>query len=209
MSKYFLIKMDPHPTTDSDLDASDLADCLNDHFEDDIFNLHEIDESDITQEPASIDQGGSVELGRRRINLRKTKTYSIPIGGTCKIRLLQGPTMLIEDITFQKNQSPIAKDTKEVEVAQCVWFNNNVMNRAVFKTADLEVIEAINDSQLSTMSRVIKQHPAVLQEILDGQKINAIKKVREITGLGLKEAKDLVESVSPFDIERWKQGIYK
>jgi len=34
----------------------------------------------------------------------------------------------------------------------------------------------------------------VLEEVLDAKKIAAIKVVREITGLGLKEAKELVES---------------
>ena len=41
--------------------------------------------------------------------------------------------------------------------------------------------------------------PALLDEIgrlaADGQKIDAIKRLREATGLGLKEAKDVVESL--------------
>lgn len=206
MPKYFLVKIDTHPTRDSDLDASDLAECLSDNFEDDIFNLHEIDESDITQEPDSIDQGGSVEIGRRRINLRKTKTYSIPQGAVCKLKSIPSPTMLVEDISYQKNQAKIG-ETKEYEIAQCIWFANNVMNRAVFKAADLELVE--KEPEMSFKSKLIKDHPAVLQEILDGNKINAIQKVRLITGYGLKEAKDLVESYTSFDIERFKQGIYK
>lgn len=36
--------------------------------------------------------------------------------------------------------------------------------------------------------------PQVQAELAQGRKINAIKRVREITGLGLKEAKDLVDS---------------
>ena len=35
----------------------------------------------------------------------------------------------------------------------------------------------------------------VMAEIREGRKINAIKEVREMTGLGLKEAKDLVEEI--------------
>ena len=41
----------------------------------------------------------------------------------------------------------------------------------------------------------------VMEDIRHGRKINAIKQMREMTGLGLKEAKDLVE-----DIER--QGLH-
>jgi hypothetical protein len=193
-----------------DLDSEDIEECLNDNMGEVVsFNVSEIDESDILVGEPNIDQGGSVELGRRRINLRKSKEYSIPAGSACRVRAIKGPTMLVEDVSYQKNQQAKIGDTKEYEIAQCIWFANDVMNRAVFKATDLELIETVEPAKMSTINNIIKQYPAVLQEILDGQKINAIKKVREITGLGLKEAKDLVESVTSLDIERWKQGIYR
>jgi ribosomal protein L7/L12 len=48
------------------------------------------------------------------------------------------------------------------------------------------------------MSNIINNYPVVRNYILANQKINAIKEVRTITGLGLKEAKDLVESYNPW-----------
>ena len=39
-----------------------------------------------------------------------------------------------------------------------------------------------------------KTYDVVITAVADGRKITAIKGVREVTGLGLKDAKDLVES---------------
>ncbi|WP_174399447.1 ribosomal protein L7/L12 [Mycolicibacterium sp. Dal123E01] len=39
--------------------------------------------------------------------------------------------------------------------------------------------------------------PEVLQLALQGQKIQAIKILREQTGLGLKESKDIVDGLAP------------
>ncbi|MHC4475952.1 MAG: bL12 family ribosomal protein [Planctomycetota bacterium] len=44
-------------------------------------------------------------------------------------------------------------------------------------------------------SDVESTYDVVITEIADGRKILAIKGVREVTGLGLKDAKDLVESM--------------
>ena len=43
-----------------------------------------------------------------------------------------------------------------------------------------------------------KTYDVVITAVADGRKITAIKGVREVTGLGLKDAKDLVESAPAF-----------
>jgi len=44
-------------------------------------------------------------------------------------------------------------------------------------------------------SNVDLTYDVVITEVIDGRKINAIKGVREVTGLGLKKAKDIVDSM--------------
>lgn len=50
---------------------------------------------------------------------------------------------------------------------------------------------------------------AVMLAGVTGVKVNVIKEVRAITGLGLKESKDLVESASDAELKVVKEGISK
>ena len=199
--KYFLVE----GTGESDYPGyMDILDVLQSNFNSSHkFSISEVEENDILIPPPNIDQGGSVELGRRKINLRKSKEFSLPIGSICKLKGIEGPTMLVEDIDFRVDTG------KKYEVAKCVWFKDSCINSSAFNVDVLEVIKDSSTAPMSVMSRLIKDHPVILQYILDGQNINAIKVIREVEGLGLKEAKDLVDDISQMDIVRWKAGIYK
>lgn len=135
---------------------------------------------------------GVVELGRRRINLRRGKS-PLKIGDLCTVKNIKSPKMIIEIMPERKE--------KDIQVAQCIWFCNEVLNRAMFNCSTLQLLieeEKTEPAELNRedyRSKVLANHSAMLR-IQQGKKIDAIKLVRELTGLGLKEAKDLVESLS-------------
>lgn len=43
------------------------------------------------------------------------------------------------------------------------------------------------------MSETVELEPEVIEDIINGRKVNAIKKLRSLRGLGLKESKELVD----------------
>lgn len=53
-------------------------------------------------------------------------------------------------------------------------------------------------SALTTDEHLVAGNAAVRKAIVDGKKIQAIKEARAITGIGLKEAKDIVEMMTDF-----------
>jgi large subunit ribosomal protein L7/L12 len=59
---------------------------------------------------------------------------------------------------------------------------------AISKLTLVEVVELISDFEKTEFTVLLKEYPA-------DKKVTVIKVIREITGLGLKEAKDLVEGV--------------
>ena len=65
------------------------------------------------------------------------------------------------------------------------------------KMSTAELLDAFKEMTLIELSEFVKQFEATFDVVLEGdggKKIQVIKVVRELTGLGLKEAKDAVEA---------------
>lgn len=123
-----------------------------------------------------------------------------------------------EETEETKVEAPAAKEVKEKEVD---------LGEAGEKYKDvIERVEKLSVVELAELVKVLEQKfgvsaaaPAaaggavaeekdsynVILKAAGDQKINAIKAVREITGLGLKEAKDIVESAP----KAVKEGVKK
>lgn len=160
-------------------------------------NSHELKDDEITKTQVDCDFDDSsftktnINL-RGGINLRRGKS-SFKVGDVCILKNIKSPKMIIEIMPERKE--------KDIQVAQCIWFCNEVLNRAMFNCSTLQLLieeEKTEPAELNRedyRSKVLANHSAMLR-IQQGKKTDAIKLVRELTGLGLKEAKDLVESLS-------------
>lgn len=192
MDKHFLVKI--NSTNPTEIEKNNILSILESVWGTSQFLNFEV--KDVVEEDIHNKDNGTVELGRRRINLRKS-TNALQVSSVCKVKNISGPDMMVEYIRSEKAGEEM------IEIAQCIWFVQGIMHRAAIQTSQLEVKE--EEKVLSIMETMIKRNPSILLNIINDKKILAIKTVRDISGLGLKEAKDLVESVTQIDIEKWRK----
>ena len=166
--------------------------------------------------PQKIANGSLAELAIIQIENNKT-TLRIPISIACiampdkngKLEM----TRINPEVRFEVSQTRLADTWLEVR------YSSDIMNgwtydvdlktyqpqkkRSAQRPSDPKLGGGIGDSQIQPAMNPASSKPAdtvqpplcdvVITGVADGRKITAIKAVREITGLGLKDAKDLVE----------------
>ena len=114
------------------------------------------------------------------------------IGDLVTIRKIAGPAMLVIGVDDQA-------------MVNVVWFDkNNTYCMSAINAAFLEIRNEreIPENKIPSLGSLhgqrlgqILQIPRVKQYMLDRQHIQAIKEIRAATGLGLKEAKDIVDQL--------------
>jgi uncharacterized protein YodC (DUF2158 family) len=137
-------------------------------------------------------------LNGRKLNLRRDKSPTFEIGQECKVKNLNGPKMIVID------------NTKDDFISCGYYTPDGFWASLNFRKELLEEIREeekpnLHDVQMFgfSMNQIVKDFPIIRSYIMSNEKIMAIKKVREITNLGLKEAKDFVEAVSIEMIKQW------
>ncbi len=101
-------------------------------------------------------------------------------------------TQQLDDIVEKLSQLSVLDMAKLKEKLEAKWGVKAAVASAASAAAPVAVAEAASES---TEFKVTLEAP-----IPDDKKISVIKAVREVTGLGLKEAKDLVEG-APKDLK--------
>src|SRR5260370_23204898 len=98
--------------------------------------------------------------------------------------------------TFEPDIEDLAAKIAALSLSKAVQLGNWLEKKHGIKAAAAGVVMAMPTAQLGPavpVKEVQTEFNVVLEGFDAAKKINVIKVVREITGLGLKEAKDLVE----------------
>jgi len=166
----------------------------------------ELEDSDFVSEgPAS------VQLGRRMINLRRKKDNIIDVGSIVRLKLKDSPNMIVEAKKIEKVEE------KTYDVIICSWFNNGSLCRTNFNSDVLEIVpDEIEQTVLTnnlpsnrtTVATIVQANPSIILALNGERKIEAIKILRSATGFGLKESKDLIESITPETLHNYNRGHF-
>lgn len=198
-----------------DISASELRDGLVKVSNGVEWSVKELTDNDFVEEdiePNVVKKRIRGPLNLRRHNENKLKIYDICIVDG----LDHSPKMMVEHIA--EADDPDNKE-KKIPSASCIWFVNNELQRQVFKIDCLKKYvkeeKAVNNSNLPdsimngcSLNTLAKDHLDFRNYMFEERKIDAIKVAREITGMGLKEAKDFVESVTPTMLSNWQKGYF-
>ena len=197
--------------------SNDIARLLETRFDVTAVHAKDLLEDDFVKE--DIEPNITKRKIRGPLNLRRHNENKLREGDLCMVEGLEhSPKMLIEHIG--ESEDPNESIQKKHISAMCCWFVNNDLKRYVFKVEQLKKVtkeepvkkvSKIQDSNMYgiSMNQIARDYPTFREHMYEGRKINAIKEVRGLTDLGLKEAKDMVEAVTPIMIANWQQGIFE